>query len=226
MDKYFKIIPEGPYKGKRLYFENTCGGEHIFPIELYYLFQYSMKNNYNVYYLVCEANHNIEINQFDLQYIQTTRKHPAYETYIRHNFSNTTLKIKDMQYHDMLQIYNLAVEFDQIGAFFTYPIFDKNNKYCFNMFLITKQNFDINKILKINFKLIKINSVIIHTQKTLTIELMQKMYDLTNVQFKDYIIDEEEDKKTRPYDENLLPEKIEWIEFSDNLSELQYNNKI
>ena len=138
-------------------------------------------------------------------------------------FSKNTLKIKNWQYLDILKLYDLSIKTDKIGAFFIYPILDKNNKYCFNIFLISQIDFDINEILKINFDLIKIKSINTQNNFDFSIEFFRKLYDLNNLKFKDNIISNKDMYKINFYEEKTLPEKIAFNNFlvSDMSGELK-----
>lgn len=208
IDDFISIIQEGPYKGMRLHHEDKCGGEHTFPIEMYFLFKNAFKLNYNVYYLDCISNHNIIIPEFDLNFLKTSIKIDEDYKIKQHNFSNETLKIKDLQYKDLLCLYNISINNGGINAISILP-FLKNNLYCFDIFIIVNSDFELKKLLDLNFSIIKINSIIQYYDNTLSIELMQKKYNLLSLQFKDYLIPYDEIKKTQPYDLFSLPEKIE-----------------
>ena len=112
----------------------------------------------------------------------------------------------------MLKLYSLAIKNNNIGALFLIP-FLNDNLYCFNLFLITKKEFDLNSIINIKYDLIKINSITQYYEDTITLEILEKIYDFSTLQFKDYIVPIEELKKTRPYDIFSLPEKIEYDNF-------------
>ena len=226
INDFLNIIPEGKYKGMRLYHEDKCGSEHVLPIEMYYLFQNALKNNYKVFFLSCKPIHNIEIPENDLNFIkkplQFLKKNEELE-YLTYNFSEKTLKIKDLQYKDILQIYTIGIKTDSIGSFFIYPELI-NDLYCFHLFIIVKNNFNLDVLLSLNFNIIKISSIIQHNENTITIKLMQKMYDLLNLQFKDYIIPFNEIEKTKPYDILKLPEKIELNNFYDKYFDFRKKN--
>ena len=213
INEFLNIIPEGKYKGMRFYHEDKCGSEHVLPIEMYYLFQNALKNNYKVFFLSCEPIHNIKIPKNDLNFLkkslQFNKKDEELE-YSTYNFSEKTLKIKDLQYKDILQIYTIGIKTNSIGSFFIYPELI-NDFYCFHLFIVVKNDFNLDSLLPLNFNIVRINSIIQHNENTITIELMQKMHDLLNLQFKDYIIPFNEIKKTRPYELLKLPEKIELI---------------
>ena len=217
------IIPEGKYKGMRLYLEDKCGAEHILPIEMFYLFQNAFKNNYKVFFLKCIPNHSIIIPEKDLNFLKTAINKHDEEEYLKHYFSNNVLKIKKLQHLDILEIYKIAIKKNQISAFFLHPVLN-TNFYCFNMFLIVKNNFDLNEILNLNLNLIKINSIIEYHPHTLTLEITKNIYDLLNVEFKDYIVPYSELKKTRPYDVFNLQEKKDLNILYDKKNEMRENN--
>lgn len=212
INDFITIIQEGPYKGMRLHLENKCGGEHTFPIEMYFLFKNALKFNYKIYYLDCISNHNIIIPEFDLDFLKTSITINEEYKIKQHNFSNETLKIKDLQYKDLLCLYNISINNGKINAISALP-FLKNGFYCFDIFLIVDDDFNLEKLLNLEFNLIKIKSIIKYDENNLNIEIMQKKYDLLNLQFKDYLIPHEEIKKTEPYDLFSLPEKIEVEKF-------------
>jgi len=206
---FLTIIPEGKYKGMRLYSEDKCGGEHVLPVEMYYLFQNAFKNNYKVFFFNCIPNHSIIIPKSDLEFLKKSMKYTSdedEEEYLKYLFSNNTLKIKDLQYKDVLQIYNLAISNNNVGACFIHPEL-VNDYYCFHFFLIVNTNFNLEELLKIDFNIIKINSIIEYNENTITIELTKKIYNLLNLQFKDYIKSSLDISNTRPYNLFDLQEK-------------------
>lgn len=220
---FITIIQNGPNKGKRLHHENKCGGEHTFPIEMYFLFQNAFKFNYKVYYLSCTPNHNIIIPESDLIFLKTSITIDEDYKIKQHIFLNETLKIKNLQYKDLLCLYDISVNNGQINAIYTIPSL-KNNLYCFDIFLITNNDFELKKLLDLNFNIIKINSVIQYYKNTLNIELMQKKYDLLNLQFKDYLVPFDDMKKTEPYDFFSLPEKIDLDNFYEKFFSFEEKN--
>jgi hypothetical protein len=70
LNNIYKIIPEGKYKGKRLYDESIYGGEHIFPLEIQAFFDNALKNNYKMFVINCISNHFIKIPQNDLNFLK------------------------------------------------------------------------------------------------------------------------------------------------------------
>jgi len=219
------IIPHGKYKGMRLYLEDLYGSEHILPVEMYYLFQNAFKNNYKVFFLEFSPKHTINIPNEDLIFLNKSIKFGHDDIYLSYHFSNNVLKIKEFQHQDILQFYELAINKNQIGAFFLHPGF-KNNFYCFDMFLIVKQDFNLNEILSFNLNLIKINSIIEYDPHTLTLEIMEKKYDVLNTWFKDYIVTFKEISKTRPYNVFELQEKKDLNNLYEQWSLIQENNLI
>jgi hypothetical protein len=206
---FLTIIPSGKYKGMRLYNEHMCGGEHVLPIEMYYLFQNAFKNNYKVFFLKCKPNHSINIANNDLDFLKTPFKLDTEEDekeYLKHKFSENILKIKNLQYEDLIQIYKNLIKDRSVGAFFLYPE-TINDFYCFNLFLI-----------------IKINSVVEYNKNTLTVELMKNIYDLSKLQYKDYIIPFDDMNKTRPYNLFDLQEKKDLVNYYDFYFELKKKN--
>lgn len=222
INDFITIIQKGPHKGMRLHNEDKCGGEHTFPVEMYFLFQNAFKFNYNIYYLSCTPNHNITISEFDLNFLKTSITIDEDYKIKQHIFSDDTLKIKNLQYKDLLCLYDISINSGKINAISTTPSL-KNNLYCFDIFIITNNDFELNKLLDLKFNIIKINSVIQYYENTLNIELFQNKYDLLNLQFKDYLIPYDELKKTRPYDIFSLPEKIELDNFYKKI--LFFENK-
>lgn len=207
INDFITIIQEGPYKGMRLHHEDKCGGEHTFPIEMYFLFKNALKLNYKIYYLDCVPNHNIVIPDFDLDFLKKSITIDEEYKIEQYNFSNETLKIKNLQYEDLLCLYNISINNKGINAISVLPLL-KNNFYCFDMFLIVDDNFSLKNLLNLNFNIIKIKSIIKYDENNLNVEIMQKKYDLLNLQFKDCLIPYSEIKKTEPYDLFSLPEKI------------------
>lgn len=103
-----------------------------------------------------------------------------------------------MQRTDLNKIYNLSINNKNIGAFFIHPNLI-NFKYSFNFTALITNDFDLNNFLTLNFNLIKINSIVEYTINNLNIDLINKIYDFDNLDFKDYIITFEENSKTQPY---------------------------
>ena len=223
INDFITIIQEGPHKGMRLHHEDKCGGEHTFPIEMYFLFKNALKLNYKVYYLDCVSNHNIVIPEFDLDFLKKSITIDEEYKIEQHNFLNETLKIKDLQYKDLLYLYNISINGGGIGAISVLP-FLKNGFYCFDMFLIVDNNFNLESLLDFKFNIIKIKSIIKYDENNLNIEIMQKKYDLLNLQFKDCLIPYSEIKKTKPYDLFSLPEKIEVENFYKKISSFREKN--
>jgi len=217
------IIPEGRYKGMRLYLEDECGAEHILPIEMYYLFQNAFKSNYKIFFLKCNSKHSIIIPEKDLNFLKTAVSRHEEDIYLKYCFSDNVLKIKELQHLDILKIYKIAIEKNQIDAFFLHPLLDANF-YCFDFFLIVKNDFNLNEMLNLNFNLIKINSIIEYHPHTLTLEITKKIYDLLNVEFKDYIVPYTELKKTRPYNVFDLQEKKDLNNLYNKLFKMRENN--
>lgn len=215
---FFTIIQEGDHKGKRLYFEEKCGGDTIVQIEILYLFQDALKNNYKIFLLNCKPNHNIIIPENDLNFIKTSIKREDQDIYKNHIFSEEVLNLKQLQYEDLLKLYNLAIKNNNIGALFLYP-FLNNNFYCFNIFLIVNQEFDLNSIINNQYNVIKVNSVTQYYEGTITLDIIENIYDFSNLQFKDYIITHEEIEKTTPYNVFDLPEKIEYNNFLESFNQ-------
>lgn len=217
------IIPEGKYKGMRLYDETLGGGEHTLPVEMYYLFQNAFKNDYKVFFLKNVPNHLIKISEEELEFFKTSIKNEDETTYLNHTFSENALKIKELQYKDILQIYNLSITNNNIGAYFIYPELI-NNYYCFHLFLIVKPDFNLEQLLSLNFNIIKVNSVLEYNKDTLTVDLMFKIYDLLNLQFKDYIIPFDELEKTRSYNVFELQEKKDLDNYYDIFFDFEKKN--
>jgi len=207
----------------RLYDESKCGGEHVLPVEIYYLFQNAFKNSYKVFFLNCKPNHSIIIPKSDLEFLKTSIKSDDEKIYLQYIFSDNTLNIKDLQYNDILQICNLAVKNNNVGAYFIYPEL-VDNYYCFHLFLIVKDDFNLEQFLNLKFNIIKINSVIEYNKDTLTIPLMIKMFNLLDLQFKDYIIPHDDMKKTRPYNVLDLQEKKDLEDYYEYYFDFQKKN--
>jgi len=217
------IILEGKYKGMRLYLEDKCGAEHILPIEMYYLFQNAFKNNYKIFFLKCSSKHSIIIPEKDLNFLKTAISRHEEDIYLKYCFSDDVLKIKELQHLDILKIYKISIEKNQIDAFFLHPFLDADF-YCFDFFLIVKNDFNLNEILNLNFNLIKIDSIIEYHPHTLTLDITKKTYDLLNVEFKDYIVPYTELKKTRPYNVFDLQEKKDLNNLYDEKDKMRENN--
>jgi hypothetical protein len=211
---FYTIIQENG-KPKRLYYEELLNPGQMLSTELYYIFVNSFKNNYRVFYVSCQPNHKIKFSVTDLNFLKSEMNLHKYDKIIEHYvFSEEVLKIKKMQYLDLTQIYNIAVQKNTIGAFFIHP-FLLDEYYCFNIFLIVTNEFNFKEFLNLNFNTIKINSCVEYYENTLTLEFLEKIYDLNSLEFKDYIIPSNHLKKTRPYDRFALEEKKEYDDFLD-----------
>jgi hypothetical protein len=221
----YKIIPEGKYKGKRLYDELKHDGSDILPSEIEAFFKNALDNNYKIFVFNCISNHSIKIPQNDLDFFKKILDYNEGEkVYEAYKFSNEVLKIKELQYFDIKQLYGIAIKSDKIGALFINP-FLENNNYCFNICLVVTSDFNINDILNLNFNLIKINSVNKYINvNNLVSGFFQNLYDLNNTQFKDYIVTWKELNQTRPYDRLELPERIEYNDYCDLYLKLVRNN--
>jgi hypothetical protein len=165
----YTLIPEGKYKGKRLYSEKFNNNIDMMQTEMYFLFQHAFKQNYKIFYIHSKRNHNIRLSEEELVFFKTSIKLEDVNLYLKHNFSNEALEIKKLQYQDLLQLYNLAIKTDNIGSIFTYPKLDEGF-YCFDFLLIVKENFNLNDILDVNFNTIKVYSIVEYHSVTITIE--------------------------------------------------------
>lgn len=212
--KIFTIIPEGKYKGKRLYNENLFGGEHLLPCELNAFFKNALNNNYKILVLNCVPNHNIKINLNDLVFLNKAFDiYRDQEEIYKYTFPKDIIKIKELQYFDIKKLYDLSVEKNKVGSLFINP-FLKNNLYCFNICLVVTEDFDLNKLLKFDFNLIKINSINDCTDTdNLILEFFKNLYNLDNTLFKDCIVSTRELSKTYPYDRLELPERKAYNEY-------------
>jgi hypothetical protein len=225
LNTIYKIIPEGKYKGKRLYDELKHDGSDVLPSEMGAFFRHSLDNNYKIFVFNCISNHNIKIPENDLDFLKkildSDKDEKVYEVY---KFSNEVIKIKELQYFDIKQLYNIAIKSDKIGALFINPFLEKNF-YCFNICLVVTSDFNINDILSLNFNLIKVNSINEYTNtNNLVSEFFYNLRDLNNIQFKDYIVTWKELNQTRPYDVLELPERIEYNDYCDLYLKLVRDN--
>jgi hypothetical protein len=190
-----------------------CGCEQMLPVELYYIFLNSFKHSYRVFHIHCLANHNIQFSKSELDFLKSKIKSEGGDKVIEnHIFSEEVLKIKELQYLDLIKIYNLSVKNNTIGAFFVYP-FLLNNNYCFNIFLIVTDKFNLNEFFNLKFNVIKINSCIEFYENTLTLDILEKIYNLDLLEFRDYIIPYKDIEKTRPYNVFDLQEKKDFDNF-------------
>jgi hypothetical protein len=215
------VTKEGENCNIRLYYENKCSCEQMFYTELYYIFLNSFKHNYKVFHVHCLPNHNIQFSQSELDFLKSNVKSEGGDKIIEnHTFSEEVLKIKESQYQDLTQIYNLSVKNNTIGAFFIHPFLLKNN-YCFSIFLIVTNNFNLNEFFDLKFNTIKINSCVEYYENTLTLDFLEKVYNINLLEFRDYIIPYKDIEKTRPYNVFDLKEKKELDNFYDYLSKYE-----
>jgi len=94
----------------RLYLENEMVDEHILPIETYYFFIGVFKNNFKIFLLNTQSNHNIIIFDNNLKFLNKSIKYEEINTYLDYNFSKYVLNIKNLQYQDIIQLYKLAIK--------------------------------------------------------------------------------------------------------------------
>lgn len=209
MNTIYKIIPDGKYKGKRLYDELKHDGSDVLPSEINAFFKNAFNNGYKIFVLNCISNHSIIIPQKDLDFLKTILDYNKdEELYKNYKFSKEVVKIKELQYFDIKQLYDIAVKNNQIGSLFINP-FLKNNFYCFNLCLIVTKDFDLNILLNLNFNIIKIDSINEYTSpNNLIFKFFKNLFDLNNTPFKDYIIPWCDLNKTRPYDQLNITERL------------------
>jgi hypothetical protein len=195
-----------------------CGCEQMLPVELYYFFLNSFKHGYKIFHIHCLPNHSIRFSQSGLDFLKSKIKSEGGDEIIENYvFSEEVIKIKELQYLDLTQIYNLSVKNNTIGAFFMHP-FLSNNNYCFNIFIIVTDKFDLNEFFNLKFNIIKINSFIEYYESNLTLDFLEKIYNLDLLEFHDYIVPSKDIEKTRPYNVFDLEEKKELDNFYDYLS--------
>lgn len=211
MTKAYKIIPEGKNKGMRLYDELTCDVKHALPIEMTAFFDNALKNNCKIFVLNCISNHKLEIPKNDLYFLNKIfNKHENLDAYDNYVFSKEVIKIKELQYLDIKQLYDIAIKKKEIHSFFINPYLE-SNFYCFNVCLIVNSNFNLTELLNLDFNLIKINSVNEYINSdNIVLTYFKNLCDLYNSPFKDYKVSQKELKKTRPYDELKLPERLNY----------------
>lgn len=214
MKTIYKIIPDGKYKGKRLYDELKHDGSDVLPSEISVFFKNALNNDYKIFVLNCVPNHNIIIPQNDLDFLNKILDHTEDEDiYKNYKFSKNVIEIKELQYFDIKQLYDIAVKNNQIGSLFINP-FLKDDFYCFNLCLIVTKDFDLNTLFNLNFNIIKINSVNEYIiTDDLTCKFFKNLFDLNNTPFKDYIIPWDDLNKTHPYDQLELTERKEFNEY-------------
>lgn len=214
MQIIYKIIPNGKYKGKRLYDELKHDGSDVLPSEINAFFKNALNNDYKIFVLNCIHNHDIIIPQNDLDFLKKVLDRiEDEEIYKNYNFSKDVIKIKELQYFDIKQLYDIAVKNNQIGSLFINP-FLEGGFYCFNLCLAVTKDFDLNTIFNLNFNIIKINSINEYTNTgNLTSEFFKNLFDLNSTPFKDYIISRDDLNKTHPYDQLNLPERKEYNEY-------------
>jgi hypothetical protein len=218
---FYTIIETITKKGKnlniRLYYEEKCSCEQMFHTELYYVFLNSFKHNYRVFHIHCLPTHNIQFSKSELDFLSSRIKSEGGDEIIEnHIFSEEVIKIKELQYLDLTQIYNLSVKNNTIGAFFMYP-FLSNNNYCFNIFLIVTDKFNLNEFFDLKFNVIKVNSCVEYYENNLSLDFLEKTYNLDLLKFRDYIIPYKEIEKTTPYNIFDLEEKKELDRYLDFL---------
>jgi len=220
-----KIISEGRYKGKRFYDESLYDGAALLPLEINFYFKNALNNNYKIFVLNCSCNHNILIPQNDLIFLEKMLDcNEDTEIYTNHNFSDEVIKIKEFQYFDIKQLYNIAIKKNQIGSLFINPFLEKNF-YCFNVCLVVNKDFDLNEILNFKFNLIKVTSINEYKNiDNLISTFFKNLYNLDYTKFKDYFVTWEELKQTRPYDELELQERKNYNNYCRNYLDFTQNN--
>jgi hypothetical protein len=214
LNQFFKVISLGPNKGKRIYYENLCGIDQVWSVEIYYLLLNTLKLNYKIFYFNSKSIHNIKIPDDDLNFLYSYITSDTYENY---NFSKEVIQIKNLQEDDIKKLYNLSVKTGDVGGLFTYPSL-KSNFYCFDFFLIIKNDFDLNSVLNLDFNLIKIHSVIEYNENNLSLEFIQRIYNIPELKFKDYVVLYQDLRKTRPHPKeyfHLIPEYKKLMDLKD-----------
>ena len=205
-NNFLKYIKDGKHKGKRLYLEQFCGLDDMYPIEMYYLFQNAFKNNLRVFYFSCIPNNNILIPDYDINFLNKSIPYENYEVYEKHKFSKEVLNLKNLQCNDFFKLYNLAIKYKFIKSVILIPNLYKKS-YHYNFFLIVDNNFNLTHFLKLNLSLVKINSTIEYYTNTLTFDFIFDIYNFSKINCKDYIVTPEELLSTRPFNELELKEK-------------------
>jgi hypothetical protein len=189
------IIQEGELKGKRLYDESKFGVDSVFPSEMFFFYQNAVKNNYKIFKFNCEPNHSIIFSEKELDYLNIVTSQLLYDSKKKIILKSKNInKIKKYQLHDLNKIYSLAIENDSIGSIFTLTK-NVNNSYCFDLILITKNNFNLNDFLKLEFNIIKIISVNEISKTSINFEEIKKLHDYLNSPFKDNFINYREAEK-------------------------------
>jgi hypothetical protein len=221
---YFEIIKDGPYKGKRLYFEDLCGLDFIFPMETYFLFKNALNHNYKIFYVTCTPNHEIKIPKKDYEFLISIIE--SENIYKKHKFSDEVLNLKNLQYLDITKLYDISVKSNKIGTVIIHPKLELNY-YCFDFVIFIKNDFDLNSLLSVDFNFIKIKSLIEFNYENLTVEKIQKLYDFTNFLFKDNIILLEDIKKVGINSDNeiLIPELTEFYKLLNLSNKYKVNTK-
>ena len=222
-NNFLKYIKDGKHKGKRLYLEQFCGLDDMYPIEMYYLFQNAFKNNLRVFYFPCIPNNNILIPDYDINFLDKSIPYENREIYEKHKFSKEVLDVKNLQCNDLFKLYNLAVKYRFIKSIILIPnLYEKT--YHYNFFLIVDNNFNLTHFLKLNLSLVKIKSSIEYYTNTLTFDFIFNIYNFSKINCKDYIVTPDEILTTIPYDIFKLKEKIELDNFLTFSTNVRKNN--
>jgi hypothetical protein len=179
------------------------------------MFLYCLNSNCKIFYIECKSKHNIILTKNDFELLQTIFNTENCIQFNENYFSESIFKLKNLQSEDLKIIFDLAVNTNKIDAFFIFPFYD-NNCYCFNIFLITKNNFDLNNFLNLNFSIIKIESFLKINTNNINIDNLINLFNTSNKFFKNIFIPVEKYKKIKIGKSFIIPEIEKYMNLSNN----------
>lgn len=151
----------------RLYDHNKYGCEHIFQNEMGQFFEYMVNQDLKIFYVKCSPKHDIKYTDECFYFFKIKRNNSNDAT-----MPENLKKLRELQCSDLMYFYkNLILE--------SFHIFSKieNDKYFYDIIIIVKNNFDINKFYKINFNIITIETITPIFYQNITYNYMQKIFD-------------------------------------------------
>ena len=208
----------------RLYDTSKCGCEEIFWCEMGVFFEYMVNQNLKIYYVKSSPKHNTFYTEECFNFFKNYRS-----THVYNDMPDNLKKLRELQLNDLMYFYeNLILESFHIISKI------KNNKYYYDMVIITKPDFIINDFFKINFNTINIESISPIFFENITYDYMKKLfnfeeldsYAFCNFLDQSYIdmIYDPKHKETQEY-KNLEKYKQEQFELG-NFNKIQSDNSL
>lgn len=183
-----------------------------------------LNQNLKIFYVKCSPKHNIKYTDECFEFFKIKKNNPK-NVVMPENLK----KLRELQCNDLMYFYdNLILE--------SFHIFSKieNKLYYYDMVIIVKNNFDINNFYKINFNIIKIESITPIFYENITYIYMQQLFnfdELNNYAFGDVqdqtyinIIYNPKHEETQEY-KNLQKYKKEQFELG-NYFTMQHENSL